>query len=681
MSKLLCILFLLFGMILSPIKPVDAAEIDYTTGTPWPNIDLDGVVTPDMNASVKDNYALAVNKDKILAIKIPEGYSFGGTVMDIVLKNNEDIKKMFLGKAPQNHDAKLAYDLFHLMMDWNGRNAVGMTPLKKATDTVEAINSIDALNKYFIKTPVEDQLDAPWDFGSDVDFNDSDHYIMIISYPSLVLKDSAEYSNLTDYGAIKKKAAVELLQKMLVKLGYSEKDAAQKIENCFAFETMIAPTIHTNEQQQGADFMSLINNRYSYEKLAKAQGKIPILPVIKRVGYPNSKEYIVSSPEFLTKLNELYTQENLQLIKDYMIVHGAFSAASLLDRECYEWDLAYQNAITGASGMLPDDEIFSAVVSGILKWPVARLYTERYLNQSDKERITALTDRIIDAYHGIINEADFLSDATKANAIAKLDAIDKRILYPDSWEKYDCKNLNFVSAREGGTLWQAMKKIKAYTVAKSVKEYSKPVDKDEWGATPQTVNAFYYPQTNSIYILGAYALGMLRNSDMSEEELLGNLGTVIGHEISHAFDSTGAQFDKNGNMKNWWTEEDYAAFRARNDKMIAYYNNMHPWAGQNFYGSTMTGEAGADMTGMKVVLRLAAENKNFDYDKFFRAFANDWLVKDTLQEAYVRINDTHPMCYLRINCTLQQFDEFLNFYGITEGDGMYLAPKDRVIIW
>lgn len=207
------------------------------------------------------------------------------------------------------------------------------------------------------------------------------------------------------------------------------------------------------------------------------------------------------------------------------------------------------------------------------------------------------------------------------------------------------------------------------------------MDKSKWYAAPHTVNCFYAPTSNAIHILGGYAQGELYRSDMDEEELLGTLGSVIGHEISHAFDSIGAQFDKDGNVKNWWTKADYDAFRARNDKMIAYYNNMHPWAGQTFHGSIMTGEACADMAGVKAVLRIAAENKEFDYDKFFRAFANIWVEKNTLQSAYIFINDPHPLNYLRVNCTLQQFDEFLNFYGIREGDGMYLAPEDRVAIW
>ena len=168
---------------------------------------------------------------------------------------------------------------------------------------------------------------------------------------------------------------------------------------------------------------------------------------------------------------------------------------------------------------------------------------------------------------------------------------------------------------------------------------------------------------------------------MSDEELLGTLGIMIGHEISHAFDSTGAQFDKNGDMRSWWTEEDYAKFLERNKKMVDYYNAIHPWEGQDLHGSAMTGEACADMAGFKAMLRIAAKNPDFDYDKFFRTFASRWLSKDTLQYAYIRINDTHPMNYLRTNCTLQQYDEFLDFYGITEGDNMYLAPEDRVAIW
>ena len=676
-------------MVFSPSTAVFAEEntsrpeeTDYSTGTPWPDIDLEGVVTADIPTELKDNFALYVNKDKILGLEIPEGYSNGGTIMDLQLKQADDVKNMFLGEAPESHDARLAYDLFWLMMDWDTRNELGISPLKELTDAVEEISTIDELMAYYIETPIEKQIGSLWSGGSSADLADSSRYILAIGDAGLLLGDSAEYKELTPFGAMKKDAYTELADKMLCKLGYSEEEAARKIDNCFAFETMMADSIPSSEEQSSPDYLSGIYNIYSRDELETLQGRLPVLAVLEQViGYPAAEEYLVTEPEYLEKLNELCTEENLPLIRDMLIVGGALSYAGSLDRECYEWSVECNNAINGSTGILDDETVFSGAVAGTLAWPVAQLYTDTYLKQDDKERISVMIDEILDNYHGILEEADFLSDETRTKAVEKLEAIDKRVLYPDSWEKYSCEKLDFASKKEGGTLMDAMKAIGKYQLGKNVEEYADPVDKEKWGSVPQEVNCFYNPQTNSIYILGAFAQGGLYNSEMSDEELYASLGSVIGHEISHAFDSTGAQFDKDGNFVSWWTEEDYAKFVERNKKMEDYYNAMHPWEGQDFYGSIMTGEACADMAGMKVLLRIASEMPDFDYDAFFRKYADIWLAKDSLQWAYVRINDTHPMCYLRINCTLQQYDEFLDFYGITEGDGMYLAPEERVTIW
>ena len=227
----------------------DGGEVDYTTGTPWPCIDLEGVVTPDMPAELKDNYALYVNKDKILDLEIPEGYSFGGTTMNLMLQQAEDVKEMFLGDAPQEHDARLAYDLFWLMMDWDSRNALGVAPLKENTEKVEQISTIDELMAYFVETPSEKQLGALWAAGPNKDLNNSSRNIIYITDSGLMLKDSAEYRQLTAYGKVKKEAYSTLAKKMLVKLGYSEEEAGQKIDNCFAFETMLADSILTNQRR------------------------------------------------------------------------------------------------------------------------------------------------------------------------------------------------------------------------------------------------------------------------------------------------------------------------------------------------------------------------------------------------------------------------------------------------
>ena len=659
-----------------------SAETNYTTGTPWLDVDLEGVVTKGTPADLKDNFALGVNKDKIVKLKIPQGYSYAGTINSVVLQNDKDLKNMFLKSKAESHDAKLAMTLFKLMMDWESRNTVGVTPLKEMADTVEAVDSIDALSAYLGETPDEEQLYKLWYTAMDEDLEDSSRYVLTVEPANLLLDDSAEYETLTDYGKIKKEARSELAQKILVKLGYSEEEASAKIDNCFSFETELAEGICTNEEQRKPDYISSVNNHYSRNDFIVELKNLPILEALEKAkGFPESDDYVIYEPAFVQKLSELYTDENLKRIKDYLIVHGAVAMAAYMDRECYEWEYEARNTINGAAGMLDDATVFANKTAEILPWPVSRLYTETYLKEDDKVRISAMVDEAINAYHGILEETDFLSDTTRKNAIDKLDAMGKNILYPDSWEKYSYDELNIASPKKGGTLWEAMKKISAFETAKDVKAYPDPVDKEKWKLPPHVVNCFYYPLTNSIYIMGAMAQGDIYNSDMSDEELYAKVGTIIGHEISHAFDSSGSQFDKDGNMVNWWELEDQIAFQEKNEKMVAYYNAIHPWEGQDLYGSIMTGEACADMAGMKCMFRIAAEKEDFDYDKFFRSFADIWATKDSLERQYILINGTHPMNYLRINATLQQFDEFLDFYGITEGDNMYLAPEDRVAIW
>ncbi|WP_029318973.1 M13-type metalloendopeptidase [Butyrivibrio sp. AE3004] len=655
--------------------------IDYTTGTPWICSDLDGVVTAETKTSLKDDFALAINKDTILKTEIPEGYPYGGTVMNIVLQNAKDMPNMYKGDAPKEHDSLLAFNMFGLMMDWEGRNRAGIAPAKKLVDAIEEIDSLEGLKKYILETPFREQMASLWDGGSSIDFKNSDAHILAVENCSLMLKDSAEYIKLTEYGKIVKEAKVELVEKLLKKFGYSEEEAKKKIDNCLTYETRLAPGIPSKEKQSEPDYMASTYNIFSYEQLKEAQGNVPILEFLEKEGFPREERYQVYSHDFVKLLNENFTEENLTLLKDYLIVHTAIESADYLDRDCYEYNIECSNKITGATGMRPDEVVFCDSIAEMLEWPVARLYTERYLKKEDKDRLTRVCKEIVESYHDIINGAEFLSDETKKKAIEKLEAIDLAILYPDNWEKYSFEKLNYKSAAEGGLLYDAVLNTKAFLHDKLHEEHFKPVDKTKWVMPPHTVNCFYLGLYNTVYILGAFCKGAMYDSSMSDEEVYGRIGWVIGHEVSHAFDSSGAQFDKDGNMTDWWTEEDYAALKQRSAKMEAYFNSMHPWEGQDFHGNIMTGEGCADMGGMKAILNLAKKKENFDYDKLFRALGEVWLTRGTLQKALHQITDTHPMGYLRVNCTLQQFDEFLECYGIKEGDGMYLAPEERVAIW
>jgi putative endopeptidase len=693
MKKMLCMLLavLLLASIGTPaLAQLDAEssaeEIDYTTGTPWMNIDLEGNVTPDTPTDLKDNYALWANKDRILNMEIPAGYLAGGNTSEVNYKATEDLKALFHGAVPEDHDSRLAYDYYYLLCDWDARDARGVAPLKEMIDVVEGITSLDALTEYFVKTPWENRLFCLWRESSQFDMEKPGYNILSIKCGYNLINDPEEYLEMTDYGEEQLETYEAFFGKMLEKLGYSEEEAKQKFENCFAWETLLNSGIASAEESNSSE-NQFADTHYTRDELLSATPNIPILETLEKVdGYPAMDRYLVPEPAALEKLNELYTEENLPLMRDYLILHGIFQMAEALDWESYALAFDCQEMLSGGTHIELNREDYSeSEVYEDLKinvgWAVSKFYVEKHTNPEDKERISALVDEIVTAYYGIIEDADFISEETRAGAIAKLDSMVRNVLYPDSWEPYSFEDVNFVSKEEGGSLWEAYRAIKKHEHEKTVAGAVKPYDRTIWDLLPLEGNCGYTPGANSFTIKAAFVQAPNYRPDMSDEELYAYMGPAIAHEISHAFDAKGAKFDKDGNFINWWTDEDDAAFNEKNERLAAYFNAMHPWEGQDFNGEAMVGEACADMAALKCMLRIAAGKPDFDYDKFFRAYADRCATRETLGMAMARLEDEHPMMYLRINTNLQQYDEFLNYYGITEGDNMYLAPEDRVAIW
>ena len=657
----------------------DPADIDYTTGTPWICSNLDGVVTADTPAELKDDFYLYVNKDAHVALEVPDGATSAGALYDADRQAREDFRNMFAGASPEDHDAKLAYDLYHLATDWESRNAIGAAPLVERADAVEAIGSLDDLTDY-LATSGEMPL---WSRYFDLDL-DKDGYRILLFAPCRLLRgDSAEYAEATEWGEEKLQKYVDFTEQMLVKCGYTEEEAAQKIDNCLAFEAMLAPAVPTDDERYNYIYYQELGQRYSRDEVDALAGDLPLLTELEDTcGIPEMEEYLVVSPEFFTLLGEVYTEENLPLMKDYLIVNLMQDYAKFLD---YDTCKLYHEQIDREIDEMPEDaEYGREIAEQQLDWAVQKLYAVTCLSQEDKDRISALTDEIIAKYHDILNDADFISEATRAKAIEKLGCIKKNILFPDDWSAYSYEGLDYASAEDGGTYLDARVQIRDYKLKQAAKYAFEPEAEPQWSEIMDLneANCFYIPDYNAIYILGGYAQGVFYNADMSTEELYGKLGADIAHEITHAFDISGALYNKDGRLENWWTEEDFAAFMERNNKMIDYYNTkIQPWEGQALDGEVLAGETCADMGSVKCMLLMAADIPDFDYDTFFRAYAEERLTEHTTDFIPFMLCDPHPIDYLRVNMVLQQFDEFLDFYGISEGDGMYLAPEDRILIW
>ena len=332
--------------------------------------------------------------------------------------------------------------------------------------------------------------------------------------------------------------------------------------------------------------------------------------------------------------------------------------------------------INGSTGSVSDEEVAYSIASGALMVPMARAFLEKYDSTRMKEDITRICQECVDYYRSMLENEDWLSPDTRAKAIEKLDSLTIHAVYPEKWRDYSGLSLDRLN------YYDCLKAIGKFNEEYNRSLLNTKVDHELWNFNILDTNAYYNQQDNSINIIRGILGSEFYREDMSAEELYAGIGSVIGHEISHAFDTNGAQFNATGALENWWTEEDYSAFLSRAQKLIDYYDTMTAFGGYQVQGANIQTEAIADMAGLKCMLGLLEQKGDVDYSAFFEAYAKTWKRLDTREmEYYCLMQDTHPLHYLRVNATVQQFAQFMEAFGVTEGDGMYLDPADCVLVW
>lgn len=324
-----------------------------------------------------------------------------------------------------------------------------------------------------------------------------------------------------------------------------------------------------------------------------------------------------------------------------------------------------------------DDEVARALYLEAFPKAFDQVYIDKFVKPSTKQRIDDLIGDIIDEYQILFDEQEWLGEETKQAAKDKLSNMWHMSFYGDGFMDED--KLFKVTATDAFGLAEDYYDWYAGILASCPWSGNILVN----GTSTTTVNAAYSTSDNAFAIYHGVCSSYIEEENLSTEQLYGYIGVVIGHEISHGFDSTGANFDKNGKKHDWWTAEDRASFQGKVNKIADYYTNyLHGFHDHNYDGANLTGEVIADMGGVRVMLRLAEKQESFNYDEFFRAFADNFAIQATRDFLIKRIaTDIHPEEYLRINVTLSQFDEFLKTYDVKPGDGMYVAPEDRLAIW
>ncbi|MCR5487084.1 MAG: M13 family metallopeptidase [Lachnospiraceae bacterium] len=663
-------------------EETSALPMDPSVMKPWINSNIHGMITDEINFSEKDDFYVNTNHDWLRDIELRPGHPqeapvFGG--LDIVQDRCLD---MLTDDTLTGEDAERIQAFYKLWLDWDSRNAEGITPLLPYLEKLKAVSTLDEMSDLILSE--DSMLWGTSLAGIGLDFNkdDSSLYEVEIFPAGLFLKDPAEYSKLTENGKRHKTAFEKKCSYMFSRLGFSDDEAKELIAQCLEFETLLAAHMKTTLEQNDPDRFQERFNPVTMEEIRKLSPNYPLAQYMEYRGWSASKLINLMEPAWLSGLNELYTEENLPLIKARMFCRLADFSITCVDEEAFRTYQKINQESVGMTSSRPDEELAYEDTRTLFQNCFARLYVERYLNDEIRQEITKLCQDTIDTYYDMLDEdIDWLSEETRKEAQNKLRHITIHAVYPDKWP--DDSMYRITPKEKGGSYLLAQKEYIKASLQDNLSKLNTSVDKDIWMIDILETNAFYNPPDNSINIIPGFFCDTTYRSDMSTEEKYGALGCVIGHEISHAFDPVGSQYDAYGNVKNWWTDEDREAFSKRSQKLIDFYDQVVPFDnGTAYHGQLVQTEAIADLAGFKCLLKMAEKIDGFDYDKFFRAYAHLWAMTITLEGCeYLAATDVHPLNYLRCNTTVAQFDEFIKTYGIKEGDGMYFAPEDRIAVW
>lgn len=682
----------------------------------WVNSDLAGVVTKDTSVSEKDDFATAVNKDWILSVADQVEKKGSVSVIsensDVIIRQKQELlntainggkfkpNKIGMDPTDYNHMTDTFTKVVSTAADWAARNKAGVAPLKDYISTITSIHSLEQMTQYLCNKNekfLSGSYFIPFTVSTPIHSDSGLYEVHLLSTFDDSLETEEHPTNLQqDY-------VMKVVTDILTQLGYTSSEAKKTVKQCWQLETALSEhtayeKVVNNNSVTTNTIKELYNNAYSKEELKELSGDYPLLNILKTYNYDQSDSYIVYEPDYVRYVAKLYKEKNLEKMKSYYIVHTVLTALPLLSRDYYDQYEAYFTSATtdtkkkedtdedtqkkGSSSdqLSKEDQILQNFIITYINNIFEEMYLTTYCSSEQKEYVQNLIDNAIDEYKRMLAKEDWLSDTTKEKAIEKLDAITTRVLYPDHMD--DCNDLQV----KEGNLLDIVTEITAYNFRKDASKINTKHDKKGWKLEemPSTVvNAFYRPDDNSVSILaGIVANKALLNINASDEENMAQLGYIIGHEISHAFDSSGYLYDKDGNEAKWWTDKDEAAFQKRVKKLADYYSKFKCFRNADpIDGEQVQGEAIADTGGLKCMLELSHQKENFDYQKFFRAFAHTWASSNNYSAELAATHDEHPLPFLRINVTVQQYEEFYKAFDIQPGDGMYLAPEKRIAVW
>ncbi|WP_245608696.1 M13-type metalloendopeptidase [Saccharibacillus sacchari] len=626
----------------------------------------------------RDDYYEYINKDWLNKSTIDAGEATNGVFNELSVANEKRLNEMItrIAAGPQTSgsvEQKIA-DFYSNALDVEHRNQQGIQPIEKYLKSIDQATSVQQLFDATLEIESKIGTGSLLGFGVMSDAKDSNTNALYFS----ALGVSLDKNSYTSEDTRVKEAFIGYLANLLKLSGVEENSAQAQAESMFELEKQLSAA--SMDAQDQAD-VSKYYNPYTKAQFKALFPSIDTDNLLKELGLDKADKIIVTDVGLAKKSAELLTDENLSALKTYAKTSLLSSMGGVLSEDLEKLAQDYQAQLYGVVGEKTRQQKAIALTQSVMSDYLGQTFAERYFSPEAKQDVEKMAEQFIGVYKQRIQDLDWMSEATKAKALKKLDTMKIKVGYPDK-AKDNLKNVQIVSVQNDGSLFENAIAITKASNKEVVESLGKPVDKDAWSTSVYTVNAFYSPLNNEIVFPAGILQAPFYDIDAKHETNMGAIGMVIAHEISHAFDNLGSAYDENGNAVNWWTEEDYAQFQQKLQRVVEYYDGVEILPGVENNGALTVSENVADLGGMATSLQVLSQTENPDYKAYFEGYATIW--RSTMNReyaAYVSSVDTHSANKVRVNRTIGNFPQFYEAYGVTEKDAMYVAPEERVSIW
>jgi len=655
------------------------------------NEKIPGIILENMDTSVdpKDDFYNYVNGNWMKTNTIPDDESRWGGFGVLRKTTRQDVLEIIKtaqinDNYKEGSDQKKALLIFETKLDTIARNKAGIKPIQHLLDAIEAITNIDELQTVYATIT---GISAPFaGIGANPDLNDSSVNTAWV-FPGGLGLQRDYYIDQDDKTKDIRKDYLKHVSKMFQFIGYNATDADNAAILVLDLETKLAePRL---DKVQSRDIRNF-NNPMTIDELESLTPSMNWNKLVLDLGIKKSLDQVlVMQPKYMEELNNVLENTSINDLKTLMKWSTIDNSANYLTTEIEKtnWDF-YSKRLYGSKAQRPAEERALGTVNSSVGEAIGQLYVDAKFPPEAKLKAEKMIANVIEAFQIRIQNLDWMSEITKTKAIEKLDKFTVKIAYPDKWKDYSELEIN-----KGNSFAENMFAVSKWNFNQNISEIGEPVDKSEWGMSPQTVNAYFNPLNNEIVFPAAILQPPFYNYTADEAVNYGGIGAVIGHEISHAFDDSGARFDGDGNVNNWWTESDLKEFEKRGNALAEQYSSLEVLDGVFINGKFTLGENIGDLggvlgayDGLQLHIKENGRPEPIDgfsaEERFFMSWATVWrtLIREDALRSQIT-TDPHSPGYNRATQPLKNVDAFYEVFGVKEGDNMYIAPENRVRIW